>query len=455
MAEVRKLKDPVFGELAWDLLEGAWAAGVEVDYFQDFGKKLPSLAEDADEEDADGAADGGGGDDDDAVMKALSTSGGFLDLLMQTDEIKQGLEQAPAEQRAMFQQMFSSTRELVRASDNPVVDYDKLLREGKFILYVVPPEDQKPPNAAQRKAWAGLLKGGGVVFDEVMNRALETYRRQRPVRVRWWKAYDEKTPPKHLPDVKTTAALAKVVRPTEFRVFPGGEVGIEFDGSWDRIEALGVVLRGGEIVAFGPAKVVDEYRGKDGAGRRIDHPVFGPLRLHVSDEWVGIVHFEAFRDFYEIAPLRRKRRLQRSKRPGSLAGADLLPWTPSWDFIEGEFELTVYTEDGREPSQAQADAFLAVKAGEKKVAEELLAAAFKYYRQYYAGDDEDAKQVKSPDDLRERVMLQSVNVYPPRQGKPAAVVLNLACAFDEEHGMSVLWRGGKVEQVEQMAQVDV
>ena len=454
MAETKQLTDPVFGRLAWDALEWAWAACVEVDYFRDFGGKLPSLADD--DEDADGAADGGGGNDADLLLKALASPGGLMDLLSQTPAIKRELEQAPAEQVALFAQMVNSTRELVRASDNPVVDYDKLLREGKFILYVVSPEDQKPPNAAQRKAWTVLLKGGGgAVFDKAMNRSLETYRRQRPVRVRWWKAYDEKSPPKHLPDVKTTAALAKVLRPTEFRVFPGGEVGIEFDGSWDRIEALGVVLRGEEIVAFGPSKVVDEYGRKDGPGRRTDHPVFGPLRLHVSDEWIGVVRLEAFRDFYEIAPLRRKRRLQRSKRPESLAGADLLPWTPSWTFIEGEFELTVYAEDGSEPSQAQADAFLAVKAEEKKVADEVLAATFKYYRQYYAKDDEDAKHVKSPNDLRERLMLQSLSVYPPRNGKPAAVVLNLACAFDEEHGMSVLWRGGKVEQVEQMAQVDV
>src|SRR4029078_5999680 len=156
-------------------------------------------------------------------------------LISQAPAIPRELEQAPGEQVALFAQMVNSTRELVRAADNPVVDYDKLLREGKFILYVVPPEDQKPPNAAQRKAWAALLKGGGgAVFDKVMDRALETYRRQRPVRVRWWKAYDEKSTPKHLPDVKSTAALAKVVRPREFRVFPGGEVGIEFDGSWDR-----------------------------------------------------------------------------------------------------------------------------------------------------------------------------------------------------------------------------
>ena len=84
----------------------------------------------------------------------------------------------------------------------------------------------------------------------------------------------------------------------------------------------------------------------------------------------------------------------------------------------------------------------------------ILSAVLPYYRKYYAEDDEDAKEIKSPGDLREHLTLQSVNIHPPRKRKPAPVVLNFGCAFDEEHGMSVLWRDAKVEQVEQMAQVE-
>lgn len=454
-AKPSEVNDPVFGKLLWDASEYAWAAGVEVDYFRDFGSKLPSLA-DEDDDAAGATEDGGGVDDDDPVQKALSTGTGFLDLFMQTDEMKRELAQAPAEQRAMFEQMFGNARRIVEAAENPPVDWRKLKREGKHLLYVVPPGSQKPPTEAQRKVWAALRKDGVPVFDAVMKRALETYRRQRPVRVRWWKAYDDRNLPKHLPDVKTTAALAKVVRPMEFRVFPGGDVGIEFDGAWDRADGFGVILRGRDIVSFGPTKVVSEYRGGDDrAGRRIDHPVFGPLRLHVSDEWVGVARSEPFRDFYEIAPLRQRRQAERSRHGGIPPGADLMPWTPSWEFVEGEFELAVMTDDRGEPSRAQADAFLAFKADERTVAEQVLAAAFPYYRKYYAEDDDDAKAIKSPADLRERLTLHSVSVHPPRGRNAAAVVLNFGCAFDEEHGMSVLWRGGKVEQVEQMSQVDV
>ncbi len=486
--------DPAFGTLVWDALDGAWAAGVAIDHFASFGSDLPPIASDDDEEDAASEDENGGDGEEDALRKAISSSTGFFDLLTQTTEVRGELEKMPAEERALFERAFSNLREQAEAVDDPAIDEDKVLAEGKFLLSVVPPAKKKPPTDEQREAWTALLADIDAIAGKVMARALEVYRRQRPVRLKWWKAYDD-SPARHLPDVKTTKALAKVVRPMRFRVYPGGEVGVLFDGIWERAGAFGALLREGEILALGPEKVTLEYTPKKKAAKRLDHPVFGPLRLAsgIGDEWVGTLRFDAFGDFYEIANERRSK---------AFFGDQLPPWSPPWDFIEGEIDLTVYAEkDGTEPSEAQADVFRAFMADERKVVADVTAAVFDYYRKYYAedaeadeadddadtdaddeedvdgdedeadseddeeaaddsdddfddGDDDDEPRAKSPEDLRELMTLQSVGVVPGRKKKSAAVVLNFSCTWDDEHGMSVLWRDRKVAEVNQMSQVD-
>src|SRR5688500_10199428 len=142
----------------------------------------------------------------------------------------------------------------------------------------------------------------------MLARVLAVYREQRPVRRKWWEAMygaDDPILAQSLPDVKSAAALRKLIRPMEFRVHPAPNaktppaIGIHFDCTWDRAE-FGVLLRDGEVVAMG---------GEDAAlqppaapeGKTIDHPDFGRLRSTGRGEWAGVFRFEPLRDFYNIA----------------------------------------------------------------------------------------------------------------------------------------------------------
>jgi hypothetical protein len=469
------IQDPAFGTLTWDASDHVWSAAIPVEYFQKFGNDMPSYGDDEeDEEEGEGEAEeseaGGAGVD---VLKGLSGPGGLFGMLTKTDEFKKGMAGLPPEQGAQLQgilgQFVSNVRELTDRADDPGFDTDKLFAEGKFLVTVAAGESKKPPADAQCQGWTAFTAAAPAVFDEVMRRALALYQRQRPARLRWWRAmYGGKSPAKTLPDAKTPAALAKVIRPLEFRVHPGGEVGIHFNTTWDWGDGFGVMVRGRDVVAIGPEAVALKAGPKQDKAKRIDHPVFGPLRLQEGDGWKGVARFDAFGEFYEVAEQRRSRGPYEDKLP---------PWTPPWNFIEGEFGLMVYVDGKEEPSAAQVEAFRALKADEAETVKTVCDAVMDYYREMYAdsagsgddddeddddddedededGDDEAELAPKSADDLREMMMLQSIDVRRPKRGKSAGVVLNFSCTWDDEHGMSVLWRDGKVEKVDQAAQLD-
>jgi hypothetical protein len=263
--------------------------------------------------------------------------------------------------------------------------------------------------------------------------------------VRWWKAIYDDAPTKLLPDAKTAKALAKVIRPTEFRVHADGEVGVRFEPAWRQADGFGVLLRGGEVVAIGDEEVALAPPAPPAKkGEAIEHPILGPLRRANDEEWVGSIHLPSWREFYNVVEERRAWR--------QLKG-EYVRWSPPWNFVDGNFALTVYVERGHEPTDAQAAAFAAFVKNEPKAAGQIQMAIFDWYRanaeKYRETMDEDGDElmpaVESPGDLRELITLNTVNIFTPRGRKPPATGLSFGCSWDGEHGLVVRWRGGAVE----------
>ena len=440
------IDDATFGQLTWDLLDGGWTGAVAVDYFRDFGADLPEVETGDDEDDA----------EVDELMKDMPGPADFMKMF--TTLAAQSLNEMPEKERAAAQQMMQGLGRMSQEvadieEEGDRFDPDKLFAEGKFKITILAAKKKQPPTARQREEWQTLINGGDQIFDAVMKRALDEYRKQRPTRLHWWEVTYGDSPAAALPDAKTTKALKKIVRPIEFRIHKAGEIGIHFDTAYARAEGFGVLLRDGEIVDIGEKEIAldaPETLGK----KTIDHPVFG--RLTHADPypwWEGSMRFEPLRAFRNVVEDRHS--FLTFPEWGQVRNA------PSWDFLNGDFSLSVTDEEQAGPTEAQVAAYQAFMADPERTAKVLLEGILKGYRKITAGwrvdldDDDEADRtmpkLKSPDGLRELITFQGVTVYPEEKSrgkvKPVAIGLSFDCSWDEEHGLGVRWRDGKVEAV--------
>jgi hypothetical protein len=439
------IDDATFGQLTWDLLDGGWTGAVAVDYFRDFGADLPEIESQDAEEDA----------EVDELMKDIPGLADMMKLFTsfaaeQIDELPE-VERAAA--RKMMQGMQQMTQEVADMDEEgDRFDPDKLFAEGKFKITILAPKKQQPPTPQQREAWQNLIDRGDEIFDRVMQRALDEYRNQRPTRLHWWEVTYGDSPAAALPDAKTTKALKKVIRPIEFRLHRTGEVGIHFDTTYARAEGFGVLLRDGEIVHIGDKDMALD--APKPPGKTIDHPVFGRLEhAHPYPWWEGSMRFEPLRAFRNVVEDRHS--FDTFPEWGQVRNA------PSWDFLNGDFSLSVTDEKQTGPTDAQVAAYQAFMAEPERTTKVLLEGILKGYRKLIASwredldDDEETDRtmprLKSPDGLRELITFQGITVYPEEKSrgkvKPVAIGLSFDCSWDEEHGLGVRWRDGKVEAV--------
>jgi hypothetical protein len=335
------------------------------------------------------------------------------------------------------------------------------------------------PSKAQRAAWQALLERGDTMWNDIAREALAVYQRQRPQRVYLWKrVYGDHLLNQRLPDVKTTAAMKKLIRPITVRIKPpidkkaaSADIGIHVASTWHG-DGFGVIVCEGKIAEVGP--VLDLVHTSPKPRETIEHKSFGKLQRIPDDDpwevidqwkmpkepgtsgfdkakrggpwpWEGRMRFDAMLDYAMIADHRAQYMRDR-------ANADRPESHMAWEFADREFDLRVYAGRGKPPSDAQARAFEQFRAAEKMLAKELIATIFQQYqevwrirRQHYKDRyvEDNIPELKSPDELRDLMQLRHIHVHEPDKQAVVTIAMQFVCTWDYD-GFTAFWRDGKI-----------
>lgn len=468
MCATARTDDPAFGPLVWDGFQhGGWGGSFASPNFSGWGTTVEALVPDQNDE----------GEDEpetpaqDFLSTLLAVGGAELE---KNPEARKIIEAA---------RTFAAERDVYDGS----LDAAPLRKAGRLKVVIPNSRDQKP-TAQQRKAWKTFLSSGVDIAEQVAAALLKTYQQQRPERLRWWHAMYKESPDTLLPEVSDTQTMRGIIRPTEFAVpaRPDGEtfIAIVFECLWAKEEIL-VRVCDGRVASVGPL-VEDPPSNKWAQFTRakteeFESPVFGRLRRgRVLGGWSGVFHSEHLRGFDDASQMRYRYKTDRQLRSSVYRPA------PPWETIAGEFGLQVQTEGDDRPTPEQEEAFRAFNADPSATAQQVLSAIFAWYQENRPKwvrpsrkKDPDTESVfpilKSPEGLLEMIQLQSVAVLPceehrpasgpremmmtvgPKAGKkiigppvkerPAGVPIILSFHWEDEHGLAVRWRNGKVEEV--------
>jgi hypothetical protein len=453
-------QDKTLGTLYWDPFDHMWGAAVPFDYFREFGSGLREYEDEEDEgdeipEDQVEKLELPEGVDDPilgAVADMMSGKRDFMSALEAAggQQFKEMMNELKPEEKSLFSQAMSNLRELGEdvKGDDPLLPED-LFKKGQFKLTIAATAKKKPPAASAAAKWKKLVEDKDL-WKEIVDLAVKKYRDQRPARLHWWKATygeDDRELPAALPEVKSARELSRIIRPVEFRMHTNGDVGVHFDSYWNRCDGFGVRLRDGKIHSIGDKEVALTSPSAK-PRKRIDHPVFGELQ-YAGIEWVGRFRWEPFREFLNVVEDRMSfRRMKMTEMPRS---------SPKWRFIEGEFPLNIHAfDESNEPTDAHAKTFSQFMADPERSARQILEAILEYYRKnwdayhkYLKGENEELMpKGTSMDVLRERITLQGMLILPPgKEGEPIALGFSFDSSWEQEHGLGVRWRDGKVEEV--------
>jgi hypothetical protein len=375
------MKDPLFGNLSW--AGGYWEGAVSIPYFRGFGSGMPAVS------------------------------------------------QSPAEPPDPF-------------GDDE--DDDPTPSEGKLDLHVTPGGGtRQKPTDAQRLAWQMILDRRDAVWEELMGRVLDEYRRQRPVRVRWWKSvFGEHALSRFLPELKDPRALSRTIHPANVLVQPHvvapaatPDVLVQFVGSW-LAGGFAVVLRDGRVADLSRYAAPD----RDETPVRFDHPAFG--RLSWNDHyaaWLGVVRWnevgrsDGLETFAKAAPMRA----HFESRPAYFKNPDL---PLEWDFINGRFTTLVHVVDVEAPTARQSAACESFRAGAARHAADIADAIFAHLQASGA-----ASKVRSADAVRECLELSTVHVFPVDAKDPPGPALGFTFDGPDDTSVGVRIRDGRVEAV--------
>lgn len=472
------MNDDQFAELKWN--DDIWEGAVTFERFREWGAALdekdppdtrPTEAPDrsptkrqleAREELAKFAQQAGGAEGE-ALASVMST---FLSNLAARES---AVAQAP-------------TTEPEPDEDAQEDEDSRLLREGTCTLYIETAEDKRvKPTKRQRAAWQAMVDRGDALWDELLERSFDDYRRQLPVRRKWWRAiYGDYLLDKRLPEVRTIEQFRRLIRPAVFRLKspPDAqdtkattpvEISLHVIATWE-VDGLGVIIRDGRITEIG--QVIDTVHVSQRERDTIDHPAFGVLRRIPSDDlmeyvsewkmpkdgesglknarrvanrpWLGHAPFAPLSDFADVADMRAQYAHNR-------ANADRPESRMRWEFANGEFELRVYAPPGEPPSAAQAAAWSAFKADEKRYGREMLDTIFNQYQETVQTRRQNWKDryvddvlpaITEASGMRELFQLIEIHVHPPDEQGRVTIGLAFVAAFDYS-GFSAVWRDGK------------
>ena len=435
------ITDDFFGLLQWDRIQQQWQTSIDYAYFQGSGKEIP---EDEPEPTPPPAANPAPSNSVTLEMfDATMAEQGF------TGPATHSLP--PLEQRAIASIVAKLRQEVINKQQSAVVI--PVSAPKAFELFIdVSNNHHAPPSEAQRDAWKRFLRNTKPICAEIMRQALAMYRRQRRTRIHWWKEIygpDDLLLPKVLPPIASAKALKAFIRPRQFyiqRDWCGDGaplIGILFTAAWDT-RGFAVLVRNGRVIEVGNPEIATHARKNEPL---VNHPVFGPMRAG-KREWEGVFRWEPVRRFYEIAEWRD---YLSTHPPGNLRG-----FLPTWDFIDGRFDLRVAAWDG-EPSTAAIELYQQFTADPERSANQVLEAIFRYYQsvienyrsamQNMDGLDVIAPRIKSIDDLRPLMTFQSLSVFGSEVTRKLSIGLGFHCSWEGEHGLGLRWAGGKVEEV--------
>ena len=388
------MKDPVFGEIDWT--GGYWQGTVTLPYFRGFGRDTANIYQDPFQ-----PPDPFGFDEEDE------------------DELD--------------------------AEDA------RNLKKGTMELLVTPAGGERlKPTDAQHRAWKMVLGRRDAVWDELMGRLLEAYRRQRPARVRRWHAvFGDHALDRMIPDVKNARALKKLIRPFNVIAQPHAvppaatpDVLVQFIGAWTN-SGFAAVLRDGRVADFVAFSVPD--REKDPI--RFQHPAFGLLRWndHYA-AWIGDVRWDGLDTFARVAPLRAAFEADRARFRNPTIPED---WF--WEVFDGRFTTLIHVNEAGLPTARQVEAWEAFRGRPEFHAGMVRDAVFDYHARTGA-----APRVRSVGEMRENLDVATVHLFPgdakDAEAPPPTIGIEFYGPGDTAFG--VRFRDGKVEAVgnEEVAQ---
>lgn len=376
------MKDPLFGNLDW--ADGYWEGSVILPYFAGFGADMPRVAQDPTE-------DPDPFDDED--------------------------------------------------DDEPAEDADDRKRKkGTVDLLVTPAGGARlKPTDAQRLAWKHVKARGDAAWEELMQKLLETYRRQRPSRVHWWKkVYGDHALPRALPDLKNADALSKTIVLVDVLVQPHAvppaatpDVLVQFAGGW-LPTGFAAVFRDGRVADFVTYDAPDEAEKPI----RFEHPAFG--RLAWNDHyaaWLGNVRWEGLDTFANVAPMRARFEKNRARFKN--------PELPlEWDFIEGRLSTVIHPLGVEPPTARQVAAYESFRAAAEKNAAAIAEAIHRHYQGSGAGP-----KIAGPDAMREHLELATIHVHPDDRKDKHPPAIGVAFYGPADTSFGVRFRDGRVESV--------
>ena len=315
------------------------------------------------------------------------------------------------------------------------------------IELVVRGSQDSPIEAAQREAFESL--DGDAVAERLRDYLVDLYRRQRPIRVRWWPVQHPDKDLAALPDVNDPAEAAKLYEPVEIcvnRPSPGDPrppaINVIFKQSFDG-QRLGVILRDGHPVHHRGGR---GSREPDKFDDMIDHPVVGRIKQERSGGWTGTYRTRLLNGDH-LASKWLAFKLEHPEIP--------MQESPEWKVLNGDYSMLIDAPSHgsstcSEPSPKQVEAYQQFMVDQEKHERQVLNSLADYLREnrhYYAEEGNAAAAVQFPeirshDDVLSWVTLDGVSVAWP--GDDGEAGLAFYFSWDNEHPLGCAWRKGRV-----------
>ena len=328
-------------------------------------------------------------------------------------------------------------------SDDTAPTIDLVLRGSKG----------SPVEATQREAFASL--DGNAVAERLRIYLFDLYRRQRPIRVRWWPVQH---PDRHmnaaLPDVNHPAEAARLYEPVEICVnkpSPGDPrppaINVIFEQAFDG-GRLGVILRDGHPVSHRGGR---GSREPDKFAKMVDHPVFGPIQRENSGGWTGTYRTTLLNGDHKASEWLAFK-LQHPDIP--------MRESPEWKVLNGDYSLLIDAPNKTaanwndpppaefSPKQVEAFAqFMADQDTHERQIPDALGDYLKEARDSFVSEETEAAAIEFPkirshDDVLAWVTLSGVSVAWP--GDDGEAGLAFYFYWENEHPLGCAWRKGRV-----------
>jgi hypothetical protein len=163
-------------------------------------------------------------------------------------------------------------------------------------------------------------------------------------------------------------------------------------------------------------------------GHKIEQPPFPPLTWTEYDWWDGRIKLTGWSDFRLV-----------DGSSGNATNTYSLTVTP-----------TDQTKLGALPSRAQTTAINHLITESESIAQIVCQAVMPYFNDAYNADEcffDELQPISSPNEVRGMLELYSVHIHRHQRSECAFVGLQFGCAWDEEHGLGVLFNRSTVVEL--------